>query len=173
LPVSLRTLQPLLSFFAGGDDDDDDDDGAGAAFDPPVSVGARGAPASATPVLCAGTVTPGPPWKMGPSPPFSRSSFGGVQDGKQVAVPASTPDMIAPRKRGVQPQVHVGGQSESTLQEPVFTSSHVFHLSETHVLPGWQMFGIAIGGNVQPASALHVGIGGFGTPEQGMRSAVA
>lgn len=86
----------------------------------------------------------------------------------------SCPDgMFGPPRIGAQLQAQVDGQSEFTLHDPVVTCSHVFHFSETHVVPCLQMSGIAMGGNVQPASLSHVGIGGFRTSEQGMRSAVA
>ena len=88
------------------------------------------------------------------------------------SVPCSD-DMAGPPDTGAQIQAQVDGQSEFMLHEPVVTCSHVFHLRETHVVPCLQMSGIAIGGNVQPASLSHVGIGGFGSAEQGMRSAVA
>ncbi len=176
-------LQPPPSFLPGvawDDDDDDDDvvgvvdDGAGAAIGPPLPVGARGVPASALLVDCAGTDIAGPP-NMGPAPPFSRSWFGGVQIRMHAAaVPASfNGNTISPRKGGPQSHVHVDGQSASTLHEPVATCWHVFHVSSMHVLPGWQMLGIANPGGVQPPSALHDGNGGFGTAEQGIRSAVA
>jgi hypothetical protein len=155
-------LQPPLSLLLGVACEDDD---AG----PKVPVGVGVVPALAPFV---GTVTSAPPANTGPSPPFSMSWFGGVQDSVHaVAVVPPPGEMIAPPEVGAQSQVHVDGQSESTLHELVVTCSHVFHLRATHVLPGWQMLGI--GGSLQPASLWHVGIGGFGIPEQGMRSAVA